>query len=58
MNSGINRRRFLLQSAGGALALPGLTSLLAKTADSLATIQATRGAGVGAKRFVAVGNLL
>jgi hypothetical protein len=58
MNSGINRRRFLLKAAGGTLALPGLTSLLAKTADSLATIQATRGAGVGAKRFVAVGNLL
>lgn len=58
MNSGINRRRFLLKTAGGTLALPGLTSLLAKTADSLATVQATRGAGVGAKRFVAVGNLL
>lgn len=47
-----------MKAAGGTLALPGLTSLLAKTADSLATIQATRGAGVGAKRFVAVGNLL
>ncbi|YCM42995.1 DUF1552 domain-containing protein [Verrucomicrobiaceae bacterium 227] len=58
MNSGINRRRFLLKAAGGTLALPGLTSLLAKTADSLATVQATRGAGVGARRFVAVGNLL
>ena len=58
MNSHLNRRRFLLRTAGATLALPGLTSLLAKTADSLATVQATRGAGIGAKRFVGVGNLL
>jgi hypothetical protein len=32
--------------------------LVAKTVDSLATVQATRGAGIGARRFVAVGNLL
>ena len=31
---------------------------MAKTAGSLATVQATRGAGIGAKRFVGVGNLL
>lgn len=54
----MNRRRFLLRSAGAALALPGLNSLMAKTADSLATVQATRGAGIGAKRFVGIGNLL
>ena len=58
MNSALNRRRFLLRTAGASLALPGLTSLLARTADSLATLQATTGAGIGAKRFVAVGNLL
>jgi hypothetical protein len=58
MNSNLNRRRFLLKSAGATLALPGLSSLMAKTADSLATVQATRGAGIGARRFVAVGNLL
>jgi len=58
MNPALSRRRFLLRSAGATLALPGLTSLLAKTADSLASIQATTGAGIGAKRFVAVGNLL
>jgi hypothetical protein len=58
MNSAINRRRFLLRSAGATLALPGLTSLMAKAADSLATLEATRGAGIGARRFVAIGNLL
>jgi hypothetical protein len=58
MKSVIDRRRFLLKTAGASLALPGLSSLMAKTSNSLATIQATRGAGIGAKRFVAVGNLL
>lgn len=58
MTSPINRRRFLLRTAGATLALPGLSSLLAKTADSIATLQATHGAGIGARRFVAVGNLL
>ena len=58
MKSTLDRRRFLLRTAGATLALPGLSSLLAKTADSLATVTATRGAGIGAKRFVGVGNLL
>ncbi len=58
MKSKLNRRRFLLRAAGATLALPGLTSLMAKTAGSLATVQATRGAGIEAKRFVGVGNLL
>ena len=43
------------------MSLPGLSSLMAKTvgaAGSTAALQATRGAGIGAKRFVAVGNLL
>ena len=31
---------------------------MARTADSLAAVQATRGAGIAARRFVAVGNLL
>lgn len=31
---------------------------MAKTSDAMATVQATRGAGIGARRFVAVGNLL
>jgi hypothetical protein len=58
MNSSLNRRRFFLTSAGASLALPGLSSLVAKTANSLATVHATQGAGIGARRFVAVGNLL
>lgn len=58
MRSEINRRRFLLKAAGGSLALPGLSSLFAKATGPVAAVQATRGAGVGAKRFVAVGNLL
>ena len=58
MRSSLNRRRFFLISAGASLALPGLSSLLAKTANSLATVHATQGAGIGARRFVAVGNLL
>lgn len=58
MKPSIDRRRFLLRTAGATLALPGLSSLMAKTAGSLASLKATQGAGVGAKRFVAVGNLL
>ena len=58
MRSALNRRRFFLTSAGASLVLPGLSSLLAKTATSLATVHATQGAGIGARRFVAVGNLL
>ena len=58
MKSTLDRRRFLLRTAGATLALPGLSSLLGKTANSLATVTATRGAGIGAKRFVGVGNLL
>ena len=58
MKPTLDRRRFLLRTAGATLALPGLSSLLGKTADSLATVTATRGAGIGAKRFVGVGNLL
>ena len=58
MNSSLNRRRFFLTTAGASLALPGLSSLLAKNVNSLATVHATRGSGIGARRFVAVGNLL
>ena len=58
MKTQIDRRRFLLRTAGASLTLPGLTSLMAKTTGTLASIQATKGAGVGARRFVAVGNLL
>ncbi|TWT67385.1 DUF1552 domain-containing protein [Allorhodopirellula solitaria] len=53
-----SRRRFVLQSVGGSLALPGLPSLMAASVGSRSAVQATSGAGVGARRFVAVGNLL
>jgi hypothetical protein len=54
MANSINRRRFVLKSIGATLALPGLPSLLAKPA----AVETVLGAGAGAKRFVAVGNLL
>jgi hypothetical protein len=53
----IDRRRFVLKTVGASLALPGLPSLMANPTGKSA-LQVTRGAGVGAKRFVAVGNLL
>lgn len=56
--SPLSRRRFVLQSVGGALALPWLPSLRADSAGPRDTVQTARGAGEGARRFVAVGNLL
>jgi len=54
----MNRRRFLLRSLGTTLALPGLPSLMAKSVGGSSAVQAAKGAGAGARRFVAVGNLL
>ena len=53
----MNRRRFLLQSIGTTLALPGLPSLVAQPTGNSA-LQVAKGAGAGARRFVAIGNLL
>lgn len=58
MNTHQNRRRFALRSLAGSLALPGLTSLSIKAAEAEPALLSTFGAGVGARRFVAVGNLL
>lgn len=58
MPSPLNRRRFLLQSIGASIALPGLPSLMANSVGGNSAVQATSGAGVGARRFVAIGNLL
>ncbi len=58
MASKINRRRFVLKSLGATLALPSLPSLLAEAVDGNAAVQTTFGAGVGARRFVGIGNLL
>src|SRR5688500_14611712 len=54
----MNRRRFILKSLGASLALPALPSLLASAVGGSSTVQTAKGAGAGARRFVAVGNLL
>ena len=54
----MNRRRFILKSFGATLALPSLPSLLASAVGGNSAIQTAKGAGAGARRFVAVGNLL
>jgi hypothetical protein len=54
----MNRRRFILQSIGTSLALPGLPSLMAKSVGGNSAVQVAKGAGAGARRFVAIGNLL
>ena len=54
----MNRRRFILKSLGATLALPALPSLLASAVGGNSSVQVARGAGTGARRFVAVGNLL
>ena len=58
MKNTTNRRRFVLRSVAGSLALPGLASLSATAAEAEPALLSTSGAGVGARRFVAVGNLL
>ncbi len=54
----MNRRRFILKSLGATLALPALPSILASAVGGNSAVQVSKGAGTGAKRFVAVGNLL
>lgn len=54
----IDRRRFVLRSLYASLALPSLHSLMTGTLRANGPVLATKGAGVGARRFVAVGNLL
>ena len=58
MSKSLNRRRFVIRSVAGSLALPSLTSLAVESVAIHPAVQATRGAGIGARRFVAVGNLL
>jgi hypothetical protein len=54
----INRRRFILKSLGATLALPALPSLMANVVGGNSAVQVAKGAGAGARRFVAIGNLL
>lgn len=58
MNIPPTRRRFVVQSVAGALALPALPSLAAEPVGNNSPITQTPGAGSGARRFVAIGNLL
>lgn len=58
MNPSNHRRRFLLQSVAGSLALPGLPSLMADSRTGSTPVVESKGAGAEARRFVAVGNLL
>ena len=54
----MNRRRFILRSLGTTLALPWMPSLMAKSVGGNSAVQTAKGAGQGARRFVAIGNLL
>ncbi len=54
----MNRRTFILRALGASLVLPKLPSLTAAAAEGNPTLQAVKGAGIGARRFVAIGNLL
>lgn len=58
MGKSLNRRSFVLKTVGASLALPGLQSLMAESKTVQAALKTTRGAGAGAPRFVAIGNLL
>jgi hypothetical protein len=54
----MNRRSFILRSIGATIALPNLPSLMAAAVEGNPAVQAVKGAGAGARRFVAIGNLL
>ncbi len=54
----MNRRTFILRALGASLVLPKLPSLMAAAAEGNPALQAVKGAGIGARRFVAIGNLL
>jgi hypothetical protein len=54
----MNRRRFILKSLGATLALPALPSIMASALGGNSAVQVAKGAGTGARRFVAIGNLL
>ena len=58
MSKPLHRRRFVLHSLAGSLALPGLPSLLAEDTGKKSAVRPVQGAGEGTRRFVAVGNLL
>ena len=58
MHSFLSRRRFVLKSVAGALAIPVLPSVADDAIGKRSVVDVAPGAGVSARRFVAIGNLL
>lgn len=58
MRHSISRRRFVLKSLAGTLAIPVLPSLADDAIGTGSVVSTAPGAGVSARRFVAIGNLL
>jgi hypothetical protein len=58
MSTALSRRRFVLKSLAGSLALPGLSSLKAADDGPGDRVVMSHDAGDGVRRFVAIGNLL
>ena len=58
MNAPLSRHRFVLRSMTASLSLHWLPSLMADDVGNGSSVEAAKGAGAGARRFVAVGNLL
>ena len=58
MHPFLSRRRFVLKSVAGALAVPALPSLADDAIGKRSVADVAPGAGVSARRFVAIGNLL
>lgn len=54
----LSRRRFVLRSVAGALAIPVLPSIADDSVGKRSIVDAAPGAGAAARRFVAIGNLL
>jgi hypothetical protein len=58
MHPFLSRRRFVLKSVAGALAIPVLPSVADDAIGKRSVVDVAPGAGVSARRFVAIGNLL
>ncbi len=58
MHQLLSRRRFVLKSLAGTLAIPALPSLADDAIGKLSVVDVAPGAGMSARRFVAIGNLL
>lgn len=58
MRHPISRRRFVLKSLAGTMAIPVLPSLADDAVGVRSVVEAAPGAGISARRFVAIGNLL